>query len=146
MKHIILCDLDGTLADCSHRLHYIQQTPKNWTAFFAACGDDKPIEPIVEFIKKMWDVGYDIWITSGRSNECRRQTVEWLQRYKVPCFELIMRKAGDHTDDGELKASWVKSGKIPKDEVFFALDDRNRVVKAWRDLGITCFQVNDGDF
>jgi hypothetical protein len=50
-KPIILCDLDGTLADCQHRIHHITppQYPhgdgkqvhpaKDWAAFFAACAN-----------------------------------------------------------------------------------------------------------
>jgi hypothetical protein len=34
-----LFDLDGTLADCTHRLH----RRKHWRAFFAACTADSPI-------------------------------------------------------------------------------------------------------
>ena len=30
--------------------------------------------------------------------------------------------------------------------VLYCMDDRDRVVKRWRDLGLTCFQVAPGDF
>jgi hypothetical protein len=30
--------------------------------------------------------------------------------------------------------------------VVLCLDDRNSVVKLWRDLGLTCLQVAEGDF
>ena len=30
--------------------------------------------------------------------------------------------------------------------VLGVFEDRDRVVKMWRDLGITCFQVAEGDF
>ena len=32
------------------------------------------------------------------------------------------------------------------DDVFLVVDDRNKVVKMWRDLGLTTFQVAEGDF
>jgi len=35
---IYIFDIDGTLADVSHRLHYITGETKDWDAFFAACG------------------------------------------------------------------------------------------------------------
>ena len=34
----------------------------------------------------------------------------------------------------------------PYFNVDMVFDDRNQVVNLWRDLGFTCFQVNDGDF
>ena len=32
------------------------------------------------------------------------------------------------------------------DEILFVLDDRSQVVKMWRELGLTCLQVADGNF
>jgi hypothetical protein len=36
MKAVII-DIDGTLADTTHRLHHIKSKPPNWDAFFAEC-------------------------------------------------------------------------------------------------------------
>ena len=41
-------DIDGTIADLSHRLPHIQKTPKDWTAFFASVADDVPIEHTIK--------------------------------------------------------------------------------------------------
>lgn len=146
MRKIILCDLDGTLADCSHRLHRILKTPKDWDSFFAACRDDKPIWPLIDLINTLARDKYEVWITSGRSDQCWQETCDWLKRFRVDYHALVMRKAGDHTDDSELKVSWLYDGTIPRERVAFALDDRNRVVNAWRAHGITCLQVADGGF
>ena len=157
-KPIILCDLDGTLADCSHRLHHIQPKPyqegdgekmvseKNWSAFFAASGEDTPVDHMLKLLSAINREQFEVWITSGRSDECRPQTEIWLRTFRVKYDRLIMRKAGDHTDDGILKPSWLSDGTIPKDRVLLAFDDRDRVVKAWRDTGIPCLQVAQGDF
>lgn len=37
MKSVYVFDIDGTLADLTHRLHHIQKQPKDWDAFFDAC-------------------------------------------------------------------------------------------------------------
>ena len=102
-KKIILCDLDGTLADCQHRIHHIMDKPKDWKAFFAACDDDAPINHLIELLRTFDRDVVDIWITSGRSDECWALTVDWLSRHDVPYDRLIMRKSGDFTDDGILK-------------------------------------------
>lgn len=145
MKKIILCDLDGTLADCQHRVPLITETPKRWAEFFAACGNDHPIKHVIDLVNALCGQ-YEIWITSGRSDECRDETLLWLKKHGVAFDRLIMRRAGDHIDDGALKPSWVKDGTIPLHRVAFALDDRDRVVAAWRALGIPCFQVAPGNF
>lgn len=146
MKQIILCDLDGTLADCQHRIHHIIKTPKDWASFFNDCDKDVPINHVIDLINAIDRKKYEVWITSGRSDECKSKTINWLNLNKVDFDYLIMRKSGDHTDDGFLKPSWLTDGTIPRERVAFAIDDRNRVVKAWRDNGIPCFQVADGDF
>lgn len=145
MKKIILCDLDGTLADCHHRIHFILGT-KRWDKFFAACGDDKPIKHVIDLINAIDRKKYEVWITSARSDEVFKETVSWLDRHNVVYERLIMRKAGDHTDDGDLKPSWLEDGTIPRDRVAFSIDDRDRVVSAWRKAGIPCFQCADGNF
>jgi hypothetical protein len=46
-KNIILCDLDGTLANVGHRLHYLKnpdgtlkpQKERDWGSFHKACVD-----------------------------------------------------------------------------------------------------------
>jgi hypothetical protein len=146
MKPIILVDLDGTLADCSHRIHHILKKPKDWKALFSACIDDLPISHMLNLLSVIDREEVEIWITSGRSDECRIQTEGWLTNFGVVYDRLIMRKAGDFTDDEILKPSWLSDGTIPRERVLLALDDRNRVVKAWRDAGVPCLQVAEGDF
>lgn len=145
MKKIVLCDLDDTLADCQHRVPLILEQPKRWTEFFAACDGDAPIPHVIELVNALRGQ-YEIWITSGRSDECRAATLLWLRRHGVHFDRLIMRAAGDYTDDGLLKPSWLANGTIPRHRVAFSLDDRNRVVSAWRAAGVPCFQVAEGDF
>lgn len=146
-KNIILFDLDGTLADCEHRIHHItKKHPKDWKQFFADCYADKPIAHAIQVVNALAASGFIIYITSGRSDEVRDETEEWLAQHRVDYDRLIMRKAGDFTDDGILKPSWLEDGTIEKDRVLLAFDDRNRVVESWRNVGIPCFQVASGDF
>lgn len=35
---------------------------------------------------------------------------------------------------------------VPTKEILCVLDDRNKVVKMWRELGLTCLQMAEGDF
>lgn len=152
---IYIFDLDGTLALIEHRLHHIQGPKKDWRAFFAACGDDKPNAPVIRTLHALRRSGAEIWIWSGRSDECRPQTVEWLGRYGcagkgwifgVP-ERLRMRKAGDHRDDVEVKREWLSEIEPPEwNRLTAVFDDRSRVVEMWRAAGVPCFQVAPGDF
>lgn len=156
MKPLFIFDLDGTLADISHRLHFIQRTPKDWRSFFAACFKDKPIQPTLEVCHTLYRGGADVWIWTGRSDEVYQETVNWLFQngvYHARCNPKIepralkMRKAGDHSPDTHLKRSWLYS-MTPEDRVRLSgiYEDRASVVQMWRSLGVQCFQVSDGDF
>jgi len=134
-------DLDGTLADCAHRLPYLEM--KDWRGFFAACPDDTPIWPTLGILRALHESGNRIEIWSGRSDEVRLETEDWLIRHGVPqTVKLLMRTAGDKRPDDEVKREFLWGGGLP--DVIF--DDRSRVVSMWRSEGIPCFQVAPGDF
>lgn len=146
MNPCYLFDLDGTLADCSHRLHHIQKSPKDWRGFFSACGDDKLIGHIAQLACSLESANCAIVYVSGRSDECRLQTMQWIKQHGLPLGPLYMRSAGDFRADdivkGELLDQVIAGGWEP----IMAFDDRNRVVKMWRARGIPCAQVAEGEF
>ena len=156
MKPIYIFDLDGTLADCTHRLPYIAGPTKMWPQFFRACMDDKPIAAGVNTLKTLRAGGAEIWIWTGRSDEVRDETIAWLKRHQ--CWfpfefwmrapeRFLMRKAGDHRHDDVLKREWLSDVEPPEyKRIAGVFEDRARVVRMWRDAGIPCFQVADGDF
>src|SRR5574340_655494 len=78
MKPLYIFDLDGTLADTSHRTPSIQQPTPDWRAFYAACFADKPIMPVIKVMDSLLYTGNDVWIFSGRSDEVRKLTIDWL--------------------------------------------------------------------
>ena len=137
-------DIDGTLADCSHRLHHIQKQPKDWTAFFAEVLDDEPIPHVVALAKSLAE-RHEIVFVSGRSDQCRGQTELWLCRHAF-FAPLFMRRAGDHRDDDVVKIEILAEVRAAGYEPIMAFDDRDRVVAAWRAAGIPCAQVAPGDF
>lgn len=154
MNKIIVCDIDGTIADLSHRLHYIQDKKgnkldnPNWCMFFAECDVDKPIKNIIEMIEKLSDT-YDIVYCTGRTVATYDKTIKWLkENVKIKNFSLLMRKDGDYRPDTEIKTEALKSylSFREKPEVAFILEDKNSMVKKWRELGYTCLQVADGNF
>lgn len=147
-KPCYVFDIDGTLADCSHRLHLIQQVPKDWRAFFAKCGNDAPIAHMVRLAYSLAREE-DILFVSGRSDECRPQTLEWLRRHlfeTIGTDDLYMRREGDHRDDDIIKLELLSHLRARGWEPLMVFDDRKRVVDAWRSAGIPCAQVAPGDF
>jgi len=145
MMNLILFDLDGTIALIEHRRHFVEGETKDWTAFYAACPNDKPNGPVIELMPYYRFGDDEIWILSGRSAEVRAETEAWLAKHEIMYDRLLMRPEGDFTPDEELKKAWYFQHEM-QGRVRVVYDDRDKVVKMWRELGLTCFQVAPGDF
>lgn len=157
MKDIIICDLDGTLANCEHRVHHVQRVDGNglkrkpdWDAFYAGVKDDTVNHPVFTVVYNHLDCRslHHVIFCSGRPERCRADTVEWLKNeafFHPHQYTLLMRKDGDFRADYIVKQE-ILDNHIDKDRVLFVLDDRQQVVDMWRRNGLTCFQVAPGDF
>lgn len=142
----IIFDLDGTLADCEHRRHLVRKNDPDWRAFFAACVDDTPIQAVIDTLHAFnADIlgSHKVEIWSGRSEEVRAETEQWLFDVGIRGNKLRMRPVCDQTPDEILKKQWLDEEPVKPDLVF---DDRNKVVDMWRANGIICCQVAPGDF
>ena len=159
MRPLYIFDLDGTLALIDHRRPLVEKPAgvvdfkPDWKAFFAACIYDAPNWPVIMTMNALVQFS-DIRIFSGRSDAVKQETLDWLAEFIDPALfaslssgGLRMREEGDFTQDDVLKMLLLDA-MSPEDRVRLVavFDDRNKVVKAWRDAGITCFQVAPGDF
>lgn len=147
---IYLCDIDGTIASLDHRLHFIKGTKKDWTRFFEACTDDVPIWPVIRLINIIHHLSEDkvVFIT-GRSDEIRSQTETWLISnvgFWTHDFRLLMRKQGDHREDYIVKSELLKNSGIDLKDIAGVFEDRQQVVDQYRAMGLTVFQVANGNF
>lgn len=131
----IIVDMDGTLALLSGRSPYDVEK----------CDTDLPNQPVVETVKK-WQDTVDVVICSGRTDDAKAKTVDWLRQYGIKFKALHMRKTGDLRKDAVIKEEIYRTHIEGKYNVKFVLDDRNQVVAFWRGLGLTVFQVAEGDF
>lgn len=147
MKSALIIDLDGTLCNVSHRVHFVKESPPNWPAFFDACVDDVPSEAIVALYDMARDVGHAILFVSGRPETHRQHTEAWLTRHGLDGYKLLlMRPAGDYRQDALVKRELYEAHIAGRYEVLFVVDDRASVVKMWRELGLTCLQCAEGEF
>ena len=158
MRPIYIFDLDGTIALNDHRQHFVQGDEQDWDSFFEACDKDEPNWPVINTIRTLRKCGAEIWIWSGRSAAVEKKTLDWLMEHKVMDNRMHrwwkfnpdrfrMRPDGNYTPDVELKRQWLSEVETPEYRRIVAVfDDRNSVVKMWREQGIACFQVAEGDF
>jgi phosphoglycolate phosphatase-like HAD superfamily hydrolase len=144
MTNIVLVDLDGTLANCDHRLHHIQPGPeRDWDAFYESCHLDQPHLDMIRMVNAISD-HYLVIILTGRREETRAVTEEWLHEHGVEFHALIMRPVGNRTDDHVWK---IEVGRLfGLGNIAFVVEDRNRIVEAWREAGLRVLHVADGPF
>lgn len=147
----ILFDVDGTLANCEHRVHHVQNGNRDWNKFFAEMHLDTPVEPVVWLTKVLAD--YDrlstyeqnrervaIIVVTARPDNYRVETKSWFVQHGVRYDKMYMRKENDHRQDAIVKQEILE--QIMKDgyEPFLVIDDRQQVVDMWRSFGITTLQ------
>ena len=148
MDKIVIFDLDGTLAliDKRRDVSTKDNGKMDWDKFFDP--DNIQLDLPNTDVVKMADLlsnNHRIWILSGLSDVTYQATVDWLNKHDIWFDNLIMRPQNHlYKPDNDLKQMWLDS--IGVDNVAMVFDDRQQVVDMWRDNGLTCFQVADGDF
>ena len=148
-KKIVIFDLDGTLAliDSRRELSIKDNGKMDWDTFFNPkfISLDDPNQPVIDMANMLFTSGHTISILSGRSDVTKQATMDWLLKHDV-WFDTLTMRPQEHLfmPDNELKQMWLDD--IGVDNVAMVFDDRNQVVDMWRDNGLTCFQVADGDF
>lgn len=136
MTKAIIVDIDGTLAKMNGR------GPFEWDRV----GEDLVNEPVRKMVNTYADKAQVI-IFSGRDSVCRPETETWLALNNVRYDALFMRPEGNFEKDSIIKRRLYDENILGKYDIDFVVDDRNQVVDMWRkDLGLTCFQVDYGDF
>ena len=168
MQKTVIFDLDGTLANIDSRRD-ISMKPNgrlDWNVFAAPnsiLALDKPNAPVIKMAQMFKADGFKIVIFSGRNDRGFDATIQWLNDFKVP-FDLLVMRPDKFKDkswpiaDGnpatpdmrfmpdEILKKKMLDAFVDLNDVFLVVDDRDKVVKMWRDLGLNTFQVAPGDF
>lgn len=150
-------DMDGTLADGSHRLHHIKnmdadgnfiagrKDSPDWDAYNSKMSLDLPKWNIIALAQMCYDRGILIAVVTGRQELYYKETVEWLRNYHVPFDQVHMRPTGDYRSDFVVKQE-IYDNHFKEKNIVFAVDDRQQVVDMWRRNGLTCLQCQKGDY
>jgi len=166
-KHTVIFDLDGTLADIEiRRKKSIKPNGKmDWDIFFHPDNIqyDKPVHAIVHLVQMYYHDDYKVVIFSGRNDRSWNETKLWLKRYEIPYDLLVMRPdkfksksfpvadGNPATSDMRFMPDEILKKKmldtfVDINDVLFVVDDRQKVVDMWRDLGLVVLQPAPGNF
>lgn len=129
----IIIDIDGTLALINGRDPYDESLVEY----------DDVNEPVANIVKKYNGVKI---IVSGRTEDCRTETENWLKMNNIEYDYLFMRASDDIRKDKLVKKEIFENYIKDKFYIEYVLDDRDQVVEQWRNLGLLCLQVYRGLF
>lgn len=133
----VLVDIDGTVALIGDR------SPYDWDRV----GFDTPNQAVIGAVRAMHAAGNAVVFCTGRDEEARAETEAWLDLFVgVPYEGLFLRPAGDNRKDALVKQEIFERQIRGRWRIVGVFDDRRQVVRMWRELGLTVFQVAEGDF
>lgn len=142
----VICDLDGTLCNVDHRLHFVRtEGKKDWKSFFMSLSEDTPNEWCEALIHQMSEK-HAIVFASGRPDDHQKATAEWLKQHGFSTTNLYMRCRGDHRQDYIAKEIILDFEILTRFKPLFFIDDRKQVVDLWRKRGFTCLACANGEF
>lgn len=142
LPNCIIVDIDGTLA------HIVDRSPYDYTKVSEDIVDENVAQIVRKYAQRDIQDLPDTYIivVSGREDACRTETEQWLADNHIPYDEFYMRKHDDNRNDAIVKKEIYDEFIKPRFNVRFVLDDRDRVVKMWREEGLKVLQVAEGDF
>jgi predicted kinase len=135
LPNCYIVDVDGTLAINNTR------HPFAWDRV-----NEDALNPAVATLVAKLGQDTPIIVFSGRSSVCRDLTISWLQQHQIKYQDLFMRTADDQRPDDLLKSELYYAHVHGKYNAIGIIDDRPKVCRMWRKLGLTVFQVGNPDY
>lgn len=131
---MVICDIDGCILENLHRRHLVpadRTVTRNWTTFNKACVDDKPIMPVINFVKHLAEAnqGAIVFVTS-RGENVRRQTSTQIQNHfsGLSC-RLIMRNMEDDRNTVDYKKDVLEQLSTDFNESSILIDDHPGIIE-----------------
>lgn len=142
LPNAILVDIDGTLA---HLAPGADGTIRN-VYDGSRVHEDALDDVVASLVRREWLAGRRVIVMSGRDSEHREVTERWLSAKGVYYSSLFMRAEGDKRKDSIVKRELFDEHVRGQVNVLYVLDDRDQVVQEWRQMGLKCLQVAEGNF
>lgn len=145
---VVLCDIDGTIADTTHRLHYVnppEGEKKDWKGFFSEMVNDIVRLDVQKILVDLYNQGFTIIFLSARPDSYKDVTLKWLADKNLSfAYTLIMRQSHDKRPDTEVKADMLNLHFPDKGVIHTIIDDRPSVIRMWKEMGLNVIDVGAG--
>lgn len=153
---LVIFDLDGTLADCNHRLHWIRPQPpvdpvtgkkvkRRFDYFERDIPLDTPIVPVVDiYLQFIDDPAVTVVLLTGRNESARSDTTQWLTKHGLDGYQQLYMKPYGSSFMPDTEQKSTLADQIEKDwdaPISMVFEDRARVVEMWKQRGTFVFNV-----
>lgn len=169
----VIFDIDGTLANAEHRLHFIippvvnslfdkegiqqrSEFQKDWDSFLADehVSKDTAIPQTWEILESLLIANNKVIFITGRPERQRQCTVDWLMRHiawehATPVAisgYLYMRQDGDRRPSHVVKEESLQRARAVGYSPTLVFEDRADDTAMWRRNGLLCCQVAEGNY
>ena len=162
-------DIDGTLADATHRLplirdsaFFVAKRPQlipgpDWETFMSQdmVNKDTAISHTWTLLEMLHVKGHRIIFITGRNESTRTDTLQWLldtgmihapKWYLDSDLRVYMRSEKDHRPSDKVKREGLIRARDDGYRPVAVFEDRQCDAEMWRDEGLFCFHVAEGDF
>jgi hypothetical protein len=133
VNEIVAFDIDGVLADCSKRLPYLAQTPKDFETFYSRVNEDA-VYGVGKSLAIALARESKILYLTARNNVCEQATRDWLTRKGLPVGVLAMRGRNDYRPSSVLKPEVLARYGGPQ-VVMLMVEDDPQVCEALSSAG-----------
>jgi ribonucleotide monophosphatase NagD (HAD superfamily) len=140
MRSAVVWDLDGTLSEHNYRVHFAKK--KDYGTYYSLMHKDEPIAHSVELVKMYRDKGYALIMITGRPENYRKVTLEWLSNHGIPHDILLMRNNGEFISNAMMKLARYNESVKNHFIVKAAFDDDPKVIQMWEGLGVRTYQLS----
>ena len=145
-RAVIIWDIDGVVANCDHRLHYILQTHPDWKSFHAETMRDKPITHAIIVYKALALAGVDQVFCTARHEVTRDDTRFWLYTYGLTGYQRLMMRRGDQVGSSAQVKKEMLTDLWPDYIPILAFEDNPECVQMYRQHGVPCFAADDSQW
>lgn len=130
LTEVYICDIDGTISALGDREIYDGSKVHL----------DTLIEPTAHIIKTLNKHSAPVIFLTGRSEEHRDVTEQWLKSQGFDVNGLYMRRNRDFRPDNVVKYEIIKQfeGQV---NILGVFDDRPQVIRMWQAIGLQTFNV-----
>ena len=139
-----IVDVDGVLADASHRQWHLDGPMRDWVGFFAAAGADALLAHHADLVRCL-DAQLQVVLLTARPFRLREVTLDWIRHHDLRWDLLALRgPTQDMVHSVRFKRQALGVLRSVGFAPVFALEDDPRMVEMYAAESLPCLYIHSG--